>query len=229
MAVLSRSTQKEIMDDMSIRDDRLDVALRELQVINRMLGGNATTRKGIRTLLRGGGTSEPLSILDVGAGGGDVTLSVVKLIPETKITAFDLNERVCTYASQAHPRLTVVQGSVFDLPFREASFDIVHASLFLHHFTEEELLRIVPSLVAQARVGLVINDLRRSALAYIGIWLLTRLFSRSQMVKNDGPLSVKRGFTKRELLRICRNVPSGSVTIRRTWAFRWLVCIRKKG
>jgi 2-polyprenyl-3-methyl-5-hydroxy-6-metoxy-1,4-benzoquinol methylase len=227
MGFLPRSTQKEIMDDMSIQDERLDEALQELRVINTWLGGNTTTRKGVRQLLKRTTIPDTLSILDVGAGGSDNAITIAALCRLVKITAFDLNKRVCEYTARANPSLTVVQGSVFDLPFQEQSFDIVHASLFLHHFTEEELRRILPSLLTRSRYGIVINDLRRSVFAYAGIVLLTQIFSRSAMVKNDGPLSVRRGFTRSELVRLCESLPSASYKIHRTWAFRWLVCIWK--
>jgi 2-polyprenyl-3-methyl-5-hydroxy-6-metoxy-1,4-benzoquinol methylase len=227
MGFLSRSAQKEIMDDMSVQDERLDEALQELRVINTWLGGNATTKKGVRQLLKRKTIPDTLSILDVGAGGADNAISIAAIHQVVKITALDLNKWVCEYTAHANPSLTVVHGSVFDLPFHERSFDIVHASLFLHHFTEEELLRILPSLLTRARYGIVINDLRRSVFAYAGIVLLTQLFSRSVMVKNDGPLSVRRGFTRSELVRLCESLPSSSYTIHRTWAFRWLVCIWK--
>jgi 2-polyprenyl-3-methyl-5-hydroxy-6-metoxy-1,4-benzoquinol methylase len=227
MGVLPRSAHKEIMDDMTIQDERVDEALRELTVINRWLGGNATSRKGIRALLQQKSPANTVSILDVGAGGSDIAKALSHLNPNLKITSLDLNMRACEFTAQANPSLTVVHGSVFDLPFHQRSFDIIHASLFLHHFTEEELLSILPSLYSKARCGIVINDLRRSVFAYIGIFLLTQLFSRSSMVKNDGPLSVRRGFTRGELVRLCSLLPASSYTIQRTWAFRWLVCIGK--
>jgi 2-polyprenyl-3-methyl-5-hydroxy-6-metoxy-1,4-benzoquinol methylase len=225
MEILARSVQKEIMDDMTIEDERFDEALRELAVVNRCLGGTATSCKGVRMLMKRKPRQDAWSILDVGAGGSDIAEAFSLLHPNMRITSLDLNTRACAYAAKAHPSLTVLQGSVLDLPFEERTFDVVHASLFLHHFTEEELRRILPSLSSTARYGVVINDLRRSAFAYFGIRILTRLFSRSAMVKNDAPLSVRRGFTRKELVRLCASLPSTSYTIQRSWAFRWLVCI----
>jgi 2-polyprenyl-3-methyl-5-hydroxy-6-metoxy-1,4-benzoquinol methylase len=227
MQVFSRSAQKEIMDDLTIQDERLDDALRELTIINRWLGGNATSYKGIKYLLRQKSPKNTLSILDVGAGNSDMAAAISSLHSCIQVTSLDLNKRVCEYAARRNPSLAVVHGSVFDLLFQERTFDIVHASLFLHHFTEVELLHILPLLYSTARYGIVINDLRRSIFSYLGILLLTRIFSRSAMVKNDGPLSVRRGFTRNEVIRLCASIPSASYTIRRTWAFRWLVCIVK--
>ena len=225
---LSRSYQKEIMDDMSVDGEFLDRALRELTKINLWLGGHATSLKGIRTFTKHIPPLKILTILDVGAGGADIVDATSSMRANVKITSFDLNQSACDYAARVHPSLQVVQGSVLAIPFPHQSFDIVHASLFLHHFTESELHEILRSLISVARYGIVINDLRRSVFAYIGITLVTRLFSRSAMVKHDGPLSVRRGFTKKELQRLCAALSSASFTIQRRWAFRWLVCIKKQ-
>ncbi len=215
------------MDDMSIKGEPLDQALRELDMINAKLGGYTTSLQGIRILTHQIPQTQTLTILDVGAGGGDLVNVVSSIRTNAKITTLDLNQGACEYASRVHQSLDVVQGSVLALPFHDRSFDIVHASLFLHHFTESQLNDIVQSLIAVARYGIVINDLRRSVFAYLGITLLTRLFSQSDMVKNDGPLSVTKGFTKKELQHLCSTLSPVSISIHRKWAFRWLVCIEK--
>jgi len=223
----SRSYQKEIMDNMSVDGDFLEQALRELTRINLWLGGHATSLKGIRTLAKYIPLPKILTILDVGAGGADIVDATSSMRANVQITSLDLNQGACDYAARMHPSLQVVNGSVFAIPFNHQSFDIVHASLFLHHFTESELHEILRSLMNVSKYGIVINDLRRSVFAYLGITFLTQLFSRSSMVKHDGPLSVRRGFTKKELQRLCASLSSASFTIHRRWAFRWLVCIKK--
>jgi hypothetical protein len=73
---------------------------------------------------------------------------------------------------------------------------------FLHHFTEEEIVFLIKKFLRIGRKGIIINDLQRSYLAFIGIKILTILFSKSELVKNDAPLSVKRGFKKNDLVRL---------------------------
>jgi ubiquinone/menaquinone biosynthesis C-methylase UbiE len=222
-----RSTQKEIMDNVFINDETIDQALRELTVINKWLGGFSNSRRGVKTLLKRIPAAKTVSVLDVGAGGCDLAAAISMLHPGIHITALDLNKRAGEYSKRKHPHISVVHGSVLDLPFEQQSFDIVHASLFLHHFTEEELRSVLKNIYTVARCGIVINDLRRTVFSYYAMILLTRLFSKSVMVKNDGPISVRRGFTHDELIRLCSALPSASCTIRRTWAFRWHVCITK--
>lgn len=224
----SRSTQKEIMDDFSIQDSRLTDALKELTVINTFLGGNAVSRKGIAALIKRIPEQWPVSLLDVGSGGSDLTHSLPTGHQTVALTSLDINFGACQYSHDTYPGQAVVNGSVLNLPFKERSFDIVHASLFLHHFTDTELKTIIVSLYRVSRYGVVINDLRRSLFAYIGIVVLTQLFSRSTMVKNDGPISVRRGFVRKELKQLCSQLPSASCSIQRMWAFRWCVTIFKE-
>lgn len=218
---MERRYDAEIMDDFSIQDERIDTALFELRKINIVLGGKATTQKGIRILQKRRARKNKPTILDIGAGGADVfgTLS-----NNYSITAFDKNPRTCEYLRR-NTNYTVICGDAKTMPFHDKSFDIIHISLFLHHFTDEQIIMLMRTFSRIARHGIVINDLRRSPFALIGIKILTLLFSRSPMVKHDAPLSVQRGFTKKELLHILDQCSLSNFIIKRTWAFRWLVVV----
>jgi 2-polyprenyl-3-methyl-5-hydroxy-6-metoxy-1,4-benzoquinol methylase len=222
----SRSRQQELMDDLTLEGKLFFGALRELTIINTWLGGNRTSRVGVRRALAMIPHAGPVSILDVGAGGSDLVDALAGLPREVRITALDVSRPACEFSARRHPGAAIVQGSALRLPFREKSFDIVHAGMFLHHIPDEELHAIVSSLHAAARHVLVINDLRRSAFAYAGISVLTALLSRSAMVRHDAPLSVLRGFNREEIARIASLVPGRAFTLERTWAYRWLLCLR---
>ncbi|MBK7380260.1 MAG: methyltransferase domain-containing protein [Ignavibacteriales bacterium] len=220
---MKREFTKEIMDDFSIRDERIDFALAELNLINKFLGGNSTTGFGVKLLSNNNHSNHKLSILDVGAGSSEVLQN--KINHDADVYSLDLNFRVCEYLKEKSIDSNVLYGNALHFPFKEKSIDIVHLSLFLHHFTEPEINSILTMSIKICKAGIVINDLRRSWFAYFGISLLTKLFSKSEMVKNDGPLSVKRGFTKNELLNILSRSGITNYKIYRTWAFRWLVVI----
>jgi hypothetical protein len=114
---------------------------------------------------------------------------------------------------------------VFDPSLLQEQFDIITATLFLHHFKEEELIQLLKTWKQQARLGIVINDLHRHPFAYYSIKALTSLFSRSAMVKFDAPLSVLRGFTRDEWLFLLKNAGISKYTLRWRWAFRWQIII----
>jgi hypothetical protein len=73
------------------------------------------------------------------------------------------------------------------------------------------------------RLGFFINDLHRHPLAYHSIRLLTRTFSKSYLVKNDAPLSVRRGFRRGEWQRLLHDAGITGYTCSWRWAFRWLI------
>ena len=218
-----RSYSPEIMDDFTINDERIDSALKELKVINKFLGGNNVSQKGIRLL-------DPelnrINILDVGAGASDILLKLKSNTNHLDIFSLDINPRACFYTKANSPEIKIACGDVRYLPFKNR-VDIIHASLFFHHFHEDEIIKIISGLLNLCSRGIVINDLRRSVFAWLGIIILTSLFSKSDMVKNDGPLSVKRGFIKSDLTKILDAVSPGKYVIRRKWAFRWMVVIYK--
>jgi 2-polyprenyl-3-methyl-5-hydroxy-6-metoxy-1,4-benzoquinol methylase len=227
-----RSKEIEIMDDLECSGEMLDQALRELEFINKWLGGNAVTLNAISKLLEHHTKEQTYSIADLGCGGGDMAL-LIKTWAEknnytTEITGIDANPNAIEYA-----RRRVGQGSlafhamnIFSDEFKKLKFDIVIGTLFFHHFTKDELIGFFRQLKEQVRVGFVINDIHRHPFALHSIGILTRLFSKSAMVRNDAPLSVRRAFLKKELTDILLQAGYTDFSIKWKWAFRWQVIVR---
>ena len=74
-----------------------------------------------------------------------------------------------------------------------------------------------------SRIGFFINDLHRHAIAYYAIKILTKLFSKSYLVKNDAPLSVQRGFKRKDWEQLFAKAGIENFQCKWRWAFRWLV------
>ena len=220
---LKRSHTPEIMDDFSIQDERIDSALSELTVTNRLLGGISTTEAGFRILLNGWGKTE-ISALDIGAGASDILNYLSKKLIPVKITSVDLNKRACKFL-KANLIPNVICANSLQIPVKEKAFDIIHASLFLHHFKEEEIKEMLSNLLKISKSGIIINDLRRSIFALLGIKIISTLFSKSEMFKNDGPLSVKKGFIKSDWINILNELNIKKYKLKRKWAFRWMLVI----
>jgi ubiquinone/menaquinone biosynthesis C-methylase UbiE len=220
---IERSYQKELMDDLSINDGRISKALKELRTINKFLGGNSVSKKGVRYFIDNSDTE--LKILDIGGGGSDILYTLTREIDNLKIYSVDLNKYSCHYQKAEKGNDKIICADAFKTPFREKSFDLVHASLFLHHFNEDEIVQLIKYFLILARKGIIINDLRRNILAYTGIKILTSLFSKSEFVKNDGPLSVKRAFNKNDVIQILQRTGIKNFLIKRMWAFRFLLII----
>lgn len=228
-----RSIGIEIMDDLDCKGEVVNQTLRELEFINRTLGGNQITVTGINDLLKDESQTD-LEIVDLGCGGGDMLVLLAKEFSRKNIKArflgIDANPNIIDYAKshvQNFSNIKFETTNILSEEFRSKTFDVAIATLFFHHFTSEQLSNIIAKLYSQCRVGIVINDLHRHPLAFYSIKLLTKLFSKSAMVKFDAPLSVLRGFTREEMADILEKAGIKKYSLHWRWAFRWKVIIPK--
>ena len=224
-----RSQQIEIMDNLQCNGEVVDQTLRELEFINRWLGGNAATLEGIRQMIKGQ-EKKSWSIADLGCGGGDM----LKLLADwgkknnltLKLTGIDANPHIIAFARRnckAYPEISLEALDIFSPEFQHRTYDIIIGTLFYHHFANDVLVDFFSKLKHQVRSGLVINDIHRHWLAFHSIRLLTKVFSKSAMVKFDAPLSVLRAFTKEELIAILLKAGIQPYQLKWKWAFRWQV------
>lgn len=223
-----RSTEKELLDRNDIPFDDITLNMKELDVINEKLGGHRVTLQGLKTLLKNRISKDKLYITEIGCGGGD-NLRIIKQYAEAnkisvRLTGVDINPECIRYAATLpdNEGIEFIEADYLHYtPAQEP--DIIFSSLFCHHFSEAELVYMVKWMKENSVNGFFINDLHRHPLAYYSIKLLTRLFSKSYLVKNDAPLSVQRGFKKRDWKAIFRKAGIEDYSIRWCWAFRWLV------
>lgn len=228
-----RSDDLEIMDDLNCSGEVVHQTLRELDYINQWLGGNSVTLNGLEKLFQGVNFQNKVySIADIGCGSGDMLKRMDRKLKEKNISAsltgVDANPNIVAFARntfRSNPELSFASENILSEAFRKKQFDVAVATLFLHHFTNDELVEILRSLKNQARVGIVINDLHRHWLAYYSIKILTMIFSKSTMVKFDAPLSVLRGFTHNEWVEILKKADIKNYVLTWKWAFRWQLII----
>lgn len=227
-----RSNAIEIMDDLSYHDEVIFQTLRELDFINQWLGGNAVTLEALKKVLVRCPRDKSLSIADLGCGSGEMLRLISKLGTSEKrgleLVGIDANEHIVNYArnhSVAFSNLSFDALNIFSEEFQRSKSDIVLATLFLHHFSDEELVSVFSFLKKQTRVAIIVNDIHRHPLAYYSIKWLTWFFSKSSMVKFDAPLSVLRAFTRKELLSILEKSGIKNFELKWKWAFRWQLII----
>ena len=227
-----RSTEREIIDDMSLDEAAMARVLGDLEVVNRYLGGYATTIGAVADLVGPG--DAPVRVLDVGAGGGDMARRLVawgrRCGRRVEVVSVDLSHGAVAFARDALagvPEASVVQADVLALPFAPETFDVAICALFLHHFEQAQAAKILRAMFDASRRGVVVNDLHRHPLAYAGIWALTRLLPASPIVRNDGPLSVLRAFRRDDLDELAR-ATGLPLDARWRWAFRWRVTIERE-
>ena len=228
-----RSGNIEIMDDLQCAGEVVNQTLRELETVNRLLGGNDVTLAGLQELLKKKPDPGEITIADWGCGGGDM----LKLIAgwgrrnniKMRLIGIDANPNIIAFAinnCQGYSEIDFETVNVFSEDFRKRKFDIVLATLFTHHFTDDELVDLLQSVTSQMRMGMVINDIHRHWLAYYSIRLLTQFFSKSAMVKFDAPLSVLRAFKRSEWETLLAKAGIKNFTVQWKWAFRWQVIIQ---
>ncbi len=225
-----RSTAIEIMDDFELPNTQIDPVLRELQTINKLLGGFSVFYNAFKKIkLQNGDT-----ISDWGCGGGDSLQVLAKYFKNQNLTlnfiGIDATPAAVQFAKQTHKNfknINFILADVLKADFKPAQFDVVISSLFTHHFDNESWVLLLQKMVYASKKAVVVNDLHRHWFAYYSIGWLTQLFSKSLMVKNDSKLSVLRSFKRKELINLLHEAGIYTFTIKWMWAFRWQIIIYK--
>jgi len=228
----NRSATIEIMDDLTCYGEVVFQTLRELDVINHWLGGNAVTIEALKKAWKKIPKEYVISIADLGCGSGEMLRIISRLAEKekrkVKLTGFDANSNIVEYARSHSANFTDISfeaANVFSKDFQDKKFDVVLATLFIHHFSETDLISLISSIKRQTRSAIIINDIHRHPLAFYSIKLLTKLFSRSAMVRFDAPVSVLRAFKKNELSEVMKQALIKDYKLKWKWAFRWQLII----
>ncbi|MDB2385553.1 methyltransferase domain-containing protein [Polaribacter sp.] len=227
-----RTDKEELMDDFSIGGELLRDTLDKLENINRWLGGNKVTVKGLQNLLKNYPKDKTITIVDVGCGHGDILRDVAKFGRKKgynfKLLGVDANPTAIEYANELStnfPELEFKTQDIFSKEFQEQKFDVVLATLFFHHFKEKELTSFLRNTLQQTNIGIVVNDLHRNKLAYY-LFMVLSLFIKNNMIIEDGLTSILRGFKREDLEKISKELKV-KYSIQWKWAFRYLWILNK--
>lgn len=225
-----RSEETEIMDDFSMKGELLRDTLDKLGNINKWLGGNRITLSGIRHLLKNQPKSKTYTIIDLGCGHGDILRLIAdygrKNDYKFKLIGIDANQDAIDYAGELsvnYPELSFKKQDIFSEEFKTLNYDIALTTLFLHHFKEKEIVTLLDNLSSSVTLGVVVNDLQRSKIAY-GLFKLLGLVISNHMIVQDGLTSILRAFKRKDLEKISNELNLNS-QIKWKWAFRyqWLI------
>ena len=225
-----RSEEEEIMDDLTYNGDILHDSLDKLAKINKWLGGNSVTINGLKSLLKAHSKQAPITIVDLGCGGGDVLRDVAHFGKKNgyhfNLVGIDANTHTIHYAnklSQNYDNIEFKTINIFSEAFNDLKYDVVLTTLFLHHFKEEELVTFLNTVLKKATLGIVVNDLHRHKLAYYLFKLLGIVIS-NKTIAQDGLTSILRGFKRKELEVLSEKIKV-NYQIKWKWAFRyqWLL------
>lgn len=229
-----RSTASEIMDDFEMEGAILTDALDKIAAINKLLGGNKVTLDGIRMLMQKNNPVR-LKIIDVGCGNGAMlrTLSdyAGKHNLNFELLGIDANKCAINHAISCSINYPMIQYQCIDI-FEESAdienCDIMLFTLTLHHFSDEQIIKLLGNLSQKVFVGIVVNDLVRSGIAYRLFTALSYVFKLNDMSREDGLVSILRGFKRRDFIRYEEALNISSSYLGWRWAFRYLWVIKRK-
>ena len=216
--MITRQRVPELMDDPSLDYESHAQALRGLGRLNAASNGSGSIWAEIEKEARRitGASKAPrsiktLRILDIASGGGDIPIALYLKAKQSglkiEIVGSDISPDAIQYAKNMALRkqaeVQFISLNVFEdeLP---ADFDIVMTSLFTHHLDPDDVVMLLGKMSRAARLKVLVNDLVRSEIAYLSVWLATRLLSRSAVVHYDGPVSVNASYTAAEFQDMAR-------------------------
>jgi 2-polyprenyl-3-methyl-5-hydroxy-6-metoxy-1,4-benzoquinol methylase len=201
----ARIDGEEWLDQGIGTPEAIEQSLVDLRRITRWLGGMRGLADHLYRRIRACGTGGA-RLLDLGAGGCTIPMAVAQwargeALP-LQILALDLRLTHLRWAQrmlQNWPEIVLVQGDVFAPPLPEGSVDVVISSLLLHHFTAEELIRLLPAWARLARRSLVMTDLVRHPVPYWFMKAAGPVFARSTITRHDAAVSIRRAYRPQEL------------------------------
>ena len=228
----NRSSEKEIMDDFTMKGVLFRDTLDKLEIINRFLGGNKVTVNGLKELLKNQSKNKIITIVDLGCGHGDILRDIAKFGRKNNYTfrliGIDANIAAIAYAkelSKEYSELSFKAIDIFSEDFKKQSYDIVLCTLFLHHFKNNDLILFLKTTIQKATIGIVVNDLHRHKVAYY-LFKFIGFFVKNKMIREDGLTSVLRAFKKKDLEKISKQIRV-YFSIQWKWAFRYLWILKK--
>src|SRR5262245_15337708 len=191
------------LDDLSA----LASNLRDFRRINRWLGGASLSEPAIDAVAA---HRPELTLVDVGTGGADIPVALLERATRRSrrwsVVAIDSRPEVLATAVRVRPAVATTPGLELhigdgrSLPYPDRSFDVAHASLVLHHLTPIEADGLLREMARVARLGVVVNDLERRRLGWLGAWLMGHLLTGSRFTRHDAPLSVARSYRASEMV-----------------------------
>jgi 2-polyprenyl-3-methyl-5-hydroxy-6-metoxy-1,4-benzoquinol methylase len=226
-----RSSQKELMDVDMISFEEFHACLKDLAKVNVWTLAHPPTLHWLTDKMRHQRFPEPVSVLDVGSGGGDmlrrvgrwaknhhfqIVLMGIDINPWSKKSAESITER--------NVDIEYITEDIFSLD-AERQFDFIISSLFTHHLDNTQLIQFIAWMDRHARHGWFINDLHRHAIPYYFIKYCVRFLSSNRLIIHDAPLSVNRAFTRQDWQLLLNQAGISGARVDITWHFPFRYCI----
>lgn len=218
----TRSLEPERIDTGDYTPAEYERFLKEIRFINRATGDLRTLKKTLFRAIERDDQRE-FSVLDVGAGSGEMLGYIAQFASRTgrkaKLTGLDLNEISARTVAQ-NPAIATVRADALRMPFGDDSVDYAICSLFTHHLSDEQVINVLQEMSRVSRRGIFVIDLHRHAMAYALYQVFCVVFRLSPLVREDGSLSIKRGFKPTELLELGKKAGLVNASVKRYLVYR---------
>ncbi|MDT4952606.1 MAG: hypothetical protein QOJ02_744 [Acidobacteriota bacterium] len=221
-----RSYELEHLDKGDYTSEEYEGCMVELRRVNRFLGDASALRHSLLAEIESEGLKS-FSVLDVGAGSGELLREAAGWALKTErkalLVGLELNARSAKATleeSQGFASISSVRGDALYLPFSDDRFDYAICSLFTHHFKDEQVVAILNELSRVARRRIFVIDLHRHPLAYYLYTTVGHLFLRNRLIREDGALSILRGFRPGELSQLASQAHLADISVERRFPFR---------
>jgi len=227
-----RSPKLEHLDIGDYTPEEYEGCIVELQRVNRWLGDARALRTSLITEIKRLRLSS-FSVLDVGAGSGELLRVIAewseKQGSRARLTGVELNARSARAISEqsVNVQIDAVRADAFSLPFADNQFDYVICSLFTHHFENDRAVEILRELSRVVRHELVVIDLHRHPVSYYFYTTIGKLFLHNRLIREDGALSILRGFKPRELADLAERAGLKQINVKRRFPYRLVLRAQK--
>ncbi|HET8854780.1 MAG TPA: methyltransferase domain-containing protein [Salinimicrobium sp.] len=225
---------REVMDNFELGGEKLEETLNDLDRVNSWLGGDRVTLGGVKEIIDRTSRKETISIADIGCGNGHMLRELSKWGKRERIklelTGIDANPNAVSIAKRLsgdYKDISYRVLNIFSPDLREMQFDVILCTLTLHHFKDEQIPEVLRNFLDISRIGVVVNDLQRSKTAYWLFTLFCAAFVSNPIAREDGLISIRRGFKRSDLQKYSADISVAPVEISWRWAFRYRWILRK--
>ncbi len=228
LLVPPRRPTRELLDDGSLSSEEMVRNLRDIALVNRCWGSSRALADHLLAHIKETGDLS-VSVLDVGAGSGDVTSGLARALRKegfrATVFALDIQWRHLAAGQRLQPGedLPAVAADAFRLPLPARSIDWIVSTLFLHHFSPAQMVLLLREIRRVARQGFALLDLRRHRLPLLFLSVAGRLAFESRVSLHDGMASIRQAYTPEEASAIAREA-TADTRVERVFPFRLLLC-----
>ena len=224
-----RQCEPEVMDDPALDRQRHVAALRGIARLNAWSASTTTVWGAIARFARRN-KLDRLRVLDVASGAGDIPLRLWHKARRANLHldlhGVDISPKAIDFARQRAEThgapITFSRLDVLNDPL-PTGFDVVMSSLFFHHLEDPHATSLLRAMADAASQMVLVNDLRRNLPGWLLAHAAARVFTRSDVVHVDAPLSVKAAFTPNEFRHLAMLAGLQDVTVRQRWPCRMLL------